>query len=151
MHGARAVVHIGGTPVGIFSQISYSVTYDVQPVFTLGRFSAIEIVYTGAEPVSVSASGYRVISSDAEGQRGPHGELSVPKLDELLNNEDTTICIYDRQNTAKPILNVIGIKPTGYSTSISRGGLQEISVNFVGLIASDETGAQAESAGSTSL
>lgn len=143
MHGARAIVKIGGIARGIFTNVSYSVQYDAQPVYGLGRFGPHEIALTGVQPVSVQASGWRIVDTK-EKKRGPHIEASIPRLDELLRHEDTTITIEDRQDPDTPILHVSGVRPLGYQTSISARGLQEISCSFMGLAATDETGDQAE-------
>lgn len=150
MHGARAILYIGGRPRGIFTNVSYAVNYNVASVDGLGRFGPHEIVLTGMDPISVSASGWRLVSSQENGQRGPHVEAAVPKLQDLLRHEDTTITIVDRQNPdGRPLLNVVGIRPTGYSTSINAKGLQEFGVSFVGLVANDETGEQYEEGAAT--
>jgi hypothetical protein len=137
MHGARAQLAIDGQIVGIFNNVSYGVQYDANPVYILGRFNAAEIALTGMEPVSVQAGGFRVIDG------GPHKVAAVPKLQELLNHEDITLAIFDRQ-TGKQILTVVGVRPTGYNTSVAARGLQDLTVTFMGLALSDEDGDQDE-------
>lgn len=137
MHGARAQLAIDGQIVGIFNNVSYGVSYDANPIYILGRFNAAEIALTGMDPISVSAGGFRVIDG------GPYKVASVPKLQELLNHEDITLAIFDRQ-TGKQILTVVGVRPTGYDTSVSARGLQDLTVKFMGLALSDEDGDQDE-------
>ena len=144
MHGARAQLHINGVIVGIFNSVSYGVSYGADPIYVLGRFSAAEIVLTGMDAISVTASGFRVING------GPYKVASVPKLQDLLNHEDITLALFDRQSTDnKPIMTVVGVRPTGYDTSVSARGLQDLTVKFMGLTLSDEDGDQDETAGAT--
>ncbi len=140
MSGARARLEIGGLPIGIFSSVNYEYQLGVTPVYTLGRFSPQELAYTDASPISVTCSGFRVVSG------GPHEIASVPQLQELLNHEDFSLSIFDRQGAdgSNQILRVDGLRPTGYSSSVSSRGLMDLSVTFMGLVLSDESGDQEE-------
>lgn len=144
MHGARAKLVVDGKVLGIFSAVSYGVTYDAQPVYSLGRFSPQEISLVAQEAISVQASGFRIIDA------GPHGDVKVPKLQDLLNHTDISLAVLDRQ-TGKTILNVVGVRPTGYTANLASRALSEIQVNFLGLRQDDEAGAQDESAGATTF
>jgi hypothetical protein len=155
MHGARAVLWVGTTPVGIFNNVSYQVMYDVSPAYILGRFSAAELVYTGAEVIGISATGFRVMKN------GPFSVMDqqsasrlVPKLQELMTYEDIVISLHDRSE-ADPekglIMNVTSVKPAGFSSSVGARGLQEVTVNMQGLHYSDEEGDSVESAGASQL
>lgn len=134
MHGARAVVQLGRKKVGVFTNVSYGSAYDVQPAFILGRFSPAELTYTAAEPIGISASGWRVIG------HGPFTEDggSMPKLQDLLNAEDLTFSLYDRQ-TDQLIMTVTGVRHAGFSTSVAPRALEEIAYNFIGLRLADES------------
>lgn len=149
MHGARAFVSVNGKTVGIFSSFSYGLQYDTQDVFTLGRFSAQEIVYTAQETVNCTASGFRIVGA------GPHSTTGaqVPHLQELLSHEYISISVFDRQAPAGslPIATITDVRPTGYSTTINARQLEEVSVSFKGILVSDESGQNAESAQSTVL
>lgn len=136
MHGARAQLMIadpGGTAkvVGIFNNVSVGLTYDVQPVFLLGRSSPDELVYTAQEPVSITASGFRVVGA------GPHQTGRVPNLRDLLTHEYIELAILDRQ-TGKQIHKIHSVRPTGYQTTLSARSLEEITVTFTGLLLDDE-------------
>ncbi|WNM70096.1 hypothetical protein [Myxococcus phage Mx1] len=131
MHGSRAQVMIDGQIIGIFTNVSYGVRYDATPIFVLGRFSAAEIVLTGMEAINVSCSGFRVVDN------GPYKVASVPRLQDLLNHEDISLSIFDRQ-TGKQVMTVVGVRPVGYSTSVAAKGIQDLSVEFMGLVLSDE-------------
>lgn len=132
MHGARASLIINGQVAGIFNSCSYGVQYDSNPIYTLGRFNANEIVVTGMAPISLQLGGFRVIDN------GPYEIASVPKLQELLNLDDITVAIHDRQ-TNKTVLTVVGVKPTGYSTDVSARGLQSLNVTMEGISLGDES------------
>lgn len=134
MHGARAQLIVGGNKVGIFNSVSYGLAYDTQDVFILGRFSPAEIGYVAQEAVSITASGWRIIDA------GPHDTqgAQVPHLQDLLTHNDISLAIYDRL-TNKQVATITGVRPTGYSTSISQRQMQEITVNFKGLLVSDES------------
>lgn len=150
MHGARAKLGIMDPVtgdvriVGLFSNVSYGVAYDMQPIYTLGRFSPAEIVPTGQEAVSVTATGFRIVDN------GPHVAAKVPKLQDLLNHEDLSLALIDRQ-TGKQIMTVFNVRPTGYQTTVGARGVQEITVNFIGIKIEDESGDQEETPGATSI
>lgn len=152
MHGARAQLYIDGNLSGVFNQASWGVAYDASPVYILGRYSPAEIALTSQEPVSLTLSGWKIVSANSNDYSGPYSEIGgkMSNLQDLLNAGDITVQIVDRL-TNQIILNVINVRTTGYSTSVSARGLEEITVSMVGLIASDESGTQAESAGASDL
>jgi hypothetical protein len=135
MHGSRAIVQINGKTIGIFGNCSYGVRYDANPVFILGRFNPAEIALTGQEAIEVQCSGFRIIDN------GPYKIASVPMLQDLLNHEDITLQIVDRQ-TQKVVMAVEGVRPTGYSTEVSSRQLQSLQVSFMGISIADESGDQ---------
>ena len=132
MHGARAKVIVDGQVVGIFNSCSYGVAYDANPVYILGKFNPAEIALTGQEPISVQCGGFRVIDN------GPYVIASVPKLQDLLNHEDITLSLVDRQS-GKTVMTVVGVRPTGYSTDVAARGLQSLNVSFQGTAMGDES------------
>lgn len=155
LHGARAVLWVANTPVGLFNNVSYGVTYDVSPVYILGRASAAELAYVGMEVIEISASGFRILGV------GPYavmdkatGAALVPKLQDILNYQDLTVSLHDRLETDPDkgnIMTVTNVKPRGFSTSVGARGLQEMTVTLVGLLLSDESGSNAEPASSANL
>jgi hypothetical protein len=148
MHGARAILWIGNTAIGIFNNVSFGVQYDISPVFILGRTGAAELVYTGMEVVQVQASGFRVM------QHGPFatvdsstGSALVPKLQEILNYTDLVVSLHDRLEPdpdKSTIMTLTNVKPQGFTSSVGARGLQDISVTFQGLHLSDESGSNNE-------
>jgi len=151
MHGARAKVFIAdpnsGKPqlVGIFNNVSWGLTYDVQPVNILGRFSPDELVYTAQEPVTVTASGFRVVNS------GPHVIAKVPNLVDLLTHEYIELSISDRLNPGLDIARIHHVRPTGYSTTLSARALEEVTVTFMGLLVDDESTTNTEAPDAATL
>src|SRR5678815_2471204 len=95
VHGARAKVSIFDPQtgqariVGIWNNFSYQVTYDVQPAFILGRFSAAELTTTGVEPVARTAQGWRVID------HGPFAEGRLSNIKDLLHQEYLLLTVHD--------------------------------------------------------
>jgi hypothetical protein len=137
--GARAKLYIKGVLAGIFSNVSYGVTYDVSPIYILGRYNAAELVYTGMDVVNVTATGFRVMAN------GPYEVGSVPQLQDLLNHEDISLQIVDRQATDATkanVMTVTGVRPLGFNTSSSARGVSDLTVNFQGNLLNDESGHQ---------
>lgn len=151
MTGARAQLIVAdpttgtGKVVGIFNNISWGLAYDVQPIYVLGRYSPAETVYTAQESVSITATGFRVVG------KGAHVSAKVPNLKDLMNHEYMELAVFDRQSTTSAgngspvmIAKFHSVRPTGYSTSLSARGVEEITINFVGLLVDDESTENAE-------
>jgi hypothetical protein len=150
MHGGRAKVYIAdpntGKPelIGIFNTITWGLTYDVQPVFLLGRMSPDETVFTAQEAVSISASGFRVVGA------GAHKLAKMPNLKDLLTHEYLEMVITDRQ-TGKDVAKIHSVRPTSYSTTLSARQLEEVSVTYMGLLVDDEDTTNVERADAVRL
>ena len=132
--------------MGIWTNLSYQVAMNVQAVFVLGRFSAAELVTTGVEPVTITAQGWRNIGHGPFTAEGG----SFTDLKDLLNQEDITLDIIDRQ-TNLHVATIKGCKPTGLSSAVTSKTLQEQTNTYLGLLYSDESGDQEEPAGSSDL
>lgn len=145
IHGARGILYINGSPIGVFENCSTGVVYTHDAPRVIGRFSAPEIVILGMEPISVRLDGYRVFG------QGPYA-LGMTKLQDLLKNEqEITIAIEDRgdQDSVEPnIILVVGCKIVSHNFNIAARQLSRLSMEMVGLVFSDEAGNQAEPAGS---
>jgi hypothetical protein len=136
--------------IGLFNNVSYGLSYGHHAVYILGRFSPAEIEYTDQSEVAFSASGWRSIG------HGPHAEISVPKLQDLLTSDYLVLALVDRQTEASGADGTVAkfnkVRVTGYSTTVSARQLVEITVNFVGATApSDETATNAEHPTATDL
>lgn len=148
--GARAKVYIAdpntgkSTLVGAFSQISWGLTFDAQPVHILGRFGPTEIVYTAQEPVSVQATGFKVIGA------GVHKLMGMPNTRDLLTHEYLEMVIVDRQ-TGREMTKIHSLRPISYQTQLNARNLEEISVNYMGLLVDDEDTQLSEAPDATSL
>ena len=146
MHGARAQVILNGVTVGLFTNVSYGMQYDLTPAFILGRFSAVELAYTGAEPIGIQASGWRVIDQGPFTASGGN----MPRLQDLLVAEDMEFALYDRQ-TDQLIMKVVGVRHQGFNSSVAPKALEEMSLSFMGLRLSDETAENNEAPGASEL
>lgn len=146
MHGARAQVILNGVTVGLFTNVSYGMQYDLTPAFVLGRFSAAELAYTGAEPIGIQASGWRVINQGPFTSSGGN----MPRLQDLLVAEDMEFALYDRQ-TDQLIMKVVGVRHQGFNSSVAPKALEEMSLSFMGLRLSDETAENNEAPGASEL
>lgn len=144
LHGARAQLIVNGKIVGVFTSCQWGVNYDAQPSYILGRYSPAEITYTGQEPISVSATGFRVVDN------GAYVAAGLPKLQQLMTHEDIALAIFDRQ-TGKQIFTVTGVRPTGYTSGTAARSISDFSVNYLGLRSEDESGAQGEASGASDL
>jgi hypothetical protein len=132
MHGARAILSIddgtGPKVVGIFQEVSWGMILDEAPVFILGRSGPAEIVTLGQQPVQINLSAFKVP------KHGAHKEMKFPTLANLLDAEDVTVAIHDRQNDDPDavVMRAHGCRPTSYQTGLGAKRLQELQVSFVG-------------------
>lgn len=138
--GARALVEIQGAEgkpivVGIFTSLSYGVTYDAQPAYVLGAYGPREIDYTSMEPVSISASGWRVV------RHGPHKQVLFPTVGELMNHGYVQFTVTDRA-TKEVIATIRDVRPLSYNTPIGNRQLVEQSFSFIGMLLTDESSNQ---------
>lgn len=148
MSGARAKVGIhdpqtGETRIiGLFHNVSYGVTYEVQPAFILGRYSAAEIDYTSVDVVNISCSGWRVVGA------GWHKEGRLPRVQDLLLHEYLELVCIDRQaealGTTPRIAKIRNVRPTSGSGGFSARQLSESTHTYVGLLVDDEDTENAE-------
>jgi len=142
--GARAKVYIDNVLVGIFESCSVSNSHGVEAIHLLGRYTPDEIAITSKEAVNVSCSGFRVVG------KGKHILPKVPKIQDLLDFEPFTMTIVDRQ-TRETIETILGCVPTTDNTNYNAKATSRININYIGIRASDESGAQDEGTGAVSL
>ena len=131
--GARAKVLVNGALVGLFSQCSWSIRQGKDPAFILGRFNPAEITPTTQEAVTLSLSGYRVVDA------GPYKVANATLLKNLLNEEDFSIAILDRQ-TNKTIFTAVGCRVQGWSSGVAARGVSDIRIDVIGIRGEDEFG-----------
>lgn len=137
--GARAKIFIDGKLIGIVQSVNCSVNYGVQDIAICGNEATAEIVYTHMAPVSLDMSGFRVYNN------GPYKDLNIPQLQDLLNHQDFSVSVMDRQNpNSAPIINVIGVRPVSWTSSFSSRGIMDLSGTFMGLTFQDESGPQSD-------
>lgn len=155
MNGARAKLAIsepGGAVsstqvVGLFSSVSFGLSYHAEPAYILGRYSPAEIDYTSQDVVSITCTGWRVY------KHGAHATAKVPRLADLLTSDYLSLAVYDRQQKdgERPMAQFRFVRPTGYSTTLSARGMNEITVHFSGILVDDESGDNNEHTESTNL
>jgi len=123
--------------VGLFNNVSYGLAFSAQEAYILGKYAPAEIDYTSQDAVHITASGWRVIG------HGPHVDGALPVLQDLMDAEYIELAIIDRQLEAAGgdgrIAKFRNVRVTGYSTSISARQQVEITMNFVGILVSDES------------
>lgn len=144
MNGPRALVTINGKNVGIFTNISWGYSYDVVPISILGAYGPQESVFTGVEPVSITASGWRIIDN------GPHVAAGMPQLSDLMHSPYLEISIIDRQ-TGKRMATFRGVRCTSSSESLHAKAPSEVTVNFMALSKDDESVTNNEAKGAATL
>jgi hypothetical protein len=149
LSGARAVLSVyDGTnisPVGIFSDCSFGVTYDVQPAWILGRYSAAELDYTAQEVVHITANGYRIVD------HGWFADAQFPRLDQLMARDYMIMTIIDRQTKAE-IARIGKVRPVAATGGFSARQLSTSTHTYQGILISDETAQDNyESAGAMEL
>jgi len=142
--GARAKVYVDNQLVGIFESCTVSNTTGVEAIHLLGRYSPDEIAITSKEAVNVSCSGFRVVGN------GKHVLPKVPKIQDLLAFEPFTMTVVDRQ-TGETMETILGCVPTTDNTNYNAKATSRVNINYMGIRASDESGAQDESGGAVSL
>lgn len=134
-NGARAVVSAitadGPRTIGVFMSFSYSVAYDVQAVEILGRYTAAELVYTGAMPITANASGYRVIDD------GAHVNPSVPRVQDLLDHDDIELEVRDRA-TGRVVARIRNVRPSGYDVNTAARQLSTMSTSYIGILIDED-------------
>jgi hypothetical protein len=150
MTGARGKVYIAdpntGKPelVGVFHTISWGLTFDVQPAFILGRFSPDELVYTAQEPIGVQCAGFKVVGA------GVHKLMKMANTRDLLTHEYLSLVIVDRQ-TGRDIAKIHSVRPVSYNTTLNARQMEEISVNYMGLLVDDEDTQNSERADAATM
>jgi hypothetical protein len=138
--GARCLLKIAGEIQGMFTDVSWGQSYSEQELFVLGRYSAADIVYTAANTVTVSATGYRAYN------KGAFVVAKLPTIAQLSAYQGITLEIEFAGND-KGIVQVFDVKPIDYSSRASARGVMELSITFKGIISSDETVAQNDDSG----
>jgi hypothetical protein len=134
--GARALVQVfdGETPttIGIFSQVSYGITYEYGTAFVLGRYSAASIDYTSLDVVQMTCHGYRVVG------HGWHEEARLPYLSDLMLPKVLKFQILDRA-TGAAVATITNVLATSASGGYTARQLSEMQVTYVGLLVTDES------------
>lgn len=144
MVGARAKVKVDGVVVGLFDSCQYGANIGTEPIHILGRYSAAEISVTSYEAVQVACSGFRII------ENGVHVLPKAPQLQDLLNFENVSLEVVDRQ-TGQNIAIIKNCVPSNWGEAQQAKGTTRFNITYIGTILSDESGDQDESAQASSL
>jgi hypothetical protein len=118
--------------VGIFSDVSYGCTYDVQPAWILGRYSAAELDYTAQEICHITANGYRVVG------HGWWADAGFPSLSQLMSHNYMTMSVLDRQTGAE-IARIDSVRPVAATGGFSARQLSTSTHTYQGLLVNDES------------
>lgn len=144
MGGARAKCYIDNVLVGIFESVNVSNSTGLEEIHIIGRYTPDEITITHKNGVNISCSGFRVVG------QGKHVLPKVPKVQDLLGFQPFTMAIVDRQ-TGQTVETILGVTPASDNTNYNAKATSRVNINYMGIRASDESGAQDESAGAVSL
>lgn len=144
MTGARAIVKVEGTVVGIFDSCQYGANLGTEAIHTLGRYSANEIAITSYEAIQVACSGFRIIN------QGVHELPAAPKLQDLLAFENVQLEVEDRK-TGEGIMTVKDCVPSNWGEAQQAKGTTRFNITYIGTVLSDESGDQTESQNATNL
>lgn len=118
--------------VGIFSDVSYGVTYDVQPAYILGRYSAAELDYLAMEVVHISANGFRIVD------HGWFQDGKFPALSQLMDANYLTMSCLDRQ-TGKEVARIDFVRPVSATGGFSARQMASTTHTYMGILCSDES------------
>lgn len=144
LSGARAVLILDGKTIGTAQNVSVNIGFQVDPLFTIGRFEAAELVPNSQQPATITMRMVRIIGVS------PLQKLRLPTLndvapDGLLMNQDFTIQIVDRQNSLNPtpgqgvtVMQVTNCRTTGFSLDTPASQTSEMTLTFTGIYIGDE-------------
>lgn len=142
--GARAKVYIDNVLVGIFESCTVSNNTGTEAIHLLGRYTPDEIAITSKEAVNVTCAGFRVVG------QGKHVLPKVPKVQDLLGFQPFTMAVVDRQS-GETMETILGCVPTTDNTNYNAKATSRVNISYIGIRASDESGAQDEGTGAVSL
>lgn len=153
--GARATVqNAQGKIIGIFDSCSWGAALSLEDIHILGRYTSAEITVTSYNAVSVQCSGYRVYNA-SQSNFSPDEAVGTganfPLVQNLLNLQDFTLSVYDRQNPTTPIAVIQNCVPQSFNNSVNARTVSKLSMSYMGVLVYDETGPQGESAGAATL
>jgi len=131
--GARVVFRINGQKIAFANAINYTVAHAHQPVDVLDQLTPAEYAETGYT-VNFTATMFRVSDQSA---------LSLglrPKLQNILTQPELTAEMIDRI-TGKTLFLIERVKCTQEDMSVDARSLAQLTLSFVGIKQSDESGA----------
>lgn len=160
MNGSRCILVLDGKTVGVAQSVGLSIGYQVDPIFTIGRYETAELVPNSQQPVTITMRMVRIIGAST----GPLGNLRMPTLDDvsplgLLNNTDFTVLLIDRQNggaaiptatvgtgtsaataaTPAAFAQIQKCRTTGWTFDSTASQTSEMTLTFTGIFIGDES------------
>ena len=155
MNGARCILVLDGKTVGVAQSVGLSIGFQVDPIFTIGRYETAELVPNSQQPVTITMRMVRIIGNTIS----PLAALRVPILQDtspngLLLNQDFTILLIDRQNNGSPVVSggttgaTAGASPafaqiqkcrtTGWTFDSTASQTSEMTLTMTGIYIGDE-------------
>ena len=135
LHGARSKLgfYDGNqiTFVGLFADVSWGVTQDIQAAWILGRYTAADTEVVGQDLVQVTATGYRVIDHSW------YNDAKFPKLVDIATRGYLVMTLQDRQ-TGRNIGEISKLRPASASVGFSPRMLSSVTHTYIGILYSDE-------------
>ncbi len=131
--GARVVFRVNGQKVAFANAINYTVAHAHQPVDVLDQLAPAEYAETGYT-VNFTATLFRVAGQSP---------LSVglrPKLQDILTQPELTAELIDRV-TGQTLFLIERVKCTQEDFNVDARALAQLTLSFVGIKMSDESGA----------
>lgn len=131
--GARVVFRVNGAKIAFANAINYTVAHAHQPVDVLDQLTPAEYAETGYT-VNFTATMFRVSNQSA---------LSLglrPKLQDILLQPELTAELIDRI-TGVTLFLIERVKCTQEDFNVDARSLAQLTLSFVGIKMSDESGA----------
>lgn len=139
--GAKVTFHLGNSVVAYASGVSYTITHGLQAIHTLDRLAPVEYAETDYT-VTFTVSRFRVPKNPARPGTGSPVDLGwMSKLQNMLTQGTISARIFDK-STQQDILVIDEVKLTTRSGSVAARDVASETLDFVGIVASDEAGPQ---------
>ena len=139
--GAKVTFFLGNTVVAYASAVNVTINHGLVPIHTLDRLAPVEYAETDYT-VTFSVSRFRVPKSLTRPGSGSPVDLGwEAKLQDMLTQGTISARVYDK-STQQDILIIDEVKMTTRTFSISARDIGSETLDFVGIVASDEAGQQ---------
>lgn len=142
LNGQMAMITLDNKIVGLFSSISYSVSYATTVSHVLGRTGPAAVTYTAAEAVSLQLTGFQVVDTSA------YEINAMPQLKQLMSHPGIVVQIIKRDDPTTIILQANDLKINNLSSGLAARSIADITVSGIASVMSfqGEDGAEAPNA-----